>query len=70
MTLAEWIVAVGTAYLTAGALFGGWFVVVGVARFDPAAKGTTPVFRLLILPGCVTLWPALAMKWLMRGKTS
>lgn len=69
MTIAEWVVTLGTAYLTAGVLFGGWFAVVGVARFDPAAKGTSPVFRLLILPGCVALWPALAVKWLTRGRT-
>lgn len=53
-------------YLLAGLLFGLAFVTVGVSRLDPAARGTSPAFRLLILPGCVALWPVLAVRWLAR----
>jgi hypothetical protein len=50
-------------YLLVGLLFALAFVTVGVSRFDPAARGTSVAFRLLILSGCVTLWPLLAAKW-------
>lgn len=69
MTLAEWIVTVGTAYQLAGLLYGGWFVAFGVSRFDPAARGTSAWFRLLLLPGCVALWPVLVVRWLSRTGT-
>lgn len=51
-------------YLLAGLLFGIAFVSVGVPKIDRAARGTSPAFRLLILPGTVALWPLLALKWL------
>ncbi|HEY1188762.1 MAG TPA: hypothetical protein VGE74_13995 [Gemmata sp.] len=56
------LLAVG-AYALAGVLFGVVFVAVGVARLDPAARGTSWAFRALILPGSATLWPLLVMKW-------
>lgn len=69
MTVAEVIVTGGAVYALVGLLFGVWFVTIGVTRFDPAARGTSPLFRLLILPGCVALWPLLAVKRLTRGET-
>lgn len=67
MSGAELFLAIAICYLGVGWIFGVVFVTIGVARFDPAAHGTSPVFRLLILPGSVTLWPILAMIWIRRG---
>jgi hypothetical protein len=39
---------------------------------DPAARGTSVFFRLLILPATVAFWPFLAAKWIRavcRGAT-
>jgi hypothetical protein len=63
MSSAELVLLVAAGYLGAGLLFGVAFVSVGVARIDPAARGTSVAFRLVILPGSVVLWPALAAKW-------
>jgi hypothetical protein len=63
MSGAELILLVVASYLLAGLLFGLAFVAVGVTRIDPAARGTSAAFRLLILPGSVALWPILAAKW-------
>lgn len=68
MSGAELIVAVVAIYLVVGLVFGLLFVSVGVARFDPAARGTSPAFRVLILPGSVALWPLLAAKWIARTR--
>ena len=65
---AELFLLVVAGYLLAGAFFGLAFVTVGVTRIDPAARGTSAAFRLLILPGTVALWPLLAAKWLGAGR--
>jgi hypothetical protein len=51
-------------YLLAGLAVGLPFVFRGVDRVDAAARGASPGFRLLILPGTVALWPLLLAKWL------
>lgn len=71
MSGAELVVAGAAGYLLAGLVFGLAFVTVGVGRIDPAARGTSVAFRVLILPGAVALWPFLAVKWVAsnRGTT-
>ena len=64
MFVAEAIVAIVSAYLACGLLFGLAFVTTGVGRVDAAARGTSAGFRLLILPGTAALWPYLVARWL------
>lgn len=63
MTGPELFLVVLAAYAVAGLAFGLCFVTVGVTRLDPAARGTSWPFRVLVLPGAAALWPLLAMKW-------
>jgi hypothetical protein len=71
MSGAEWVLLVAAGYLGAGLLFGVAFISVGVVRIDPAARGTSAAFRLLIMPGTVALWPVLAAKWAgYRGEST
>lgn len=51
------------AYVGSGLLFALAFVVAGVGRVDPAARGAGWGFRVLIVPGCVIFWPLLAVRW-------
>ena len=69
MTVAEAIVAIVSAYLACGLLFGLAFVTAGVGRVDAAARGTSVGFRLLILPGTAALWPFLAVRWLRAARS-
>jgi hypothetical protein len=55
-------VALG-AYLAAGFLFAVAFQAVGLRRLDPAARGAGWVFRLLVTPGVIALWPVLLRRW-------
>lgn len=64
MTIAEWVAAVAAGYAAVGVLFGLAFVITGVTRLDPAARGTSVAFRVLILPGAAALWPFLLLRWL------
>ena len=62
--LAVIIVRIVGSYLAVSALFALPFVLFGAARVDPAARGGTWGFRVLILPGAVALWPLLAWRWI------
>ena len=64
--LARVVVTVLSTYVGIGLLFAVPFVLFGVERIDPAARGATWGFRLLILPGSVALWPLLLAR-LVRG---
>ena len=64
--IASWLVTIAGIYVVLGALFGLAFVTTGVARIDPAARGGSFGFRLLILPGVIAFWPWLLARWL-RG---
>lgn len=55
-------------YLAVGLLIGAGFAMRGVNRVDSAAADSPLVFRLMILPGCVGLWPIVLMKWIAAGK--
>jgi hypothetical protein len=61
-TSAQAIVAVAGAYLVVGCLVAIVFVVFGIGRIDPAARGSF-VFRMLLLPGLTLLWPAVVSRW-------
>jgi hypothetical protein len=65
--IAEGIVGAAGLYLLAGLAFALAFVTVGVSRVDPAARGGTWGFRVLILPGAAVLWPLLLVRW-VRGR--
>lgn len=70
MTTAE-LVAVGlvsmvAVYAGVGLLFALPFVLRGVERIDPAARGASWGFRLIVVPGVIAFWPLLLRRWL-RG---
>ena len=58
------ILALSAAYTVIGVGVGVAFVVWGVGRVDEATTGTGWVFRVMILPGSVGLWPVVLAKWL------
>jgi hypothetical protein len=60
---ARLILLAAAAYGLAGLLFAVPFVALGVQRIDAHARGARVGFRLLILPGCVALWPLLLRRW-------
>ena len=65
--LAQGIVLLAEVYLAAGLLFAIAFAAFGVAAVDPAARGATLGFRVLIVPGSALLWPILLRRWLRRA---
>jgi hypothetical protein len=61
--VAEGFVLAGEIYLALGALVALAFAAFGIVRIDPAARGSSIVFRLMVIPGATLLWPLVALKW-------
>jgi hypothetical protein len=61
--VATLLVGLLTTYVGIGAFFAVAFVVGGVQRIDPMARGAGWGFRLLIAPGATLFWPLLLLRW-------
>lgn len=62
-TAALVLVSAVVGYLFLGIVFAVPFLLRGVERVDPAARGAGVGFRLVVLPGVVALWPLLLRRW-------
>jgi hypothetical protein len=51
-------------YLISGAIFTFFFIARGLEKVDEDAPGSSWGFRVIIIPGCILLWPLLLKKWL------
>lgn len=49
-------------YLMAGGLVAALFLVFGLDRIDPSARGTF-FFRPLLIPGLCLIWPLVLFRW-------
>ncbi|NEQ48321.1 MAG: hypothetical protein F6K00_34235 [Leptolyngbya sp. SIOISBB] len=67
IALVEWMIKAIRAYVFAGLIFTIPFLICGIQRVDPDAKGWNIGFRLVIIPGLCVFWPLLAVRW-VRGK--
>ena len=61
--IASFLLILTGIYLICGFVFAIPFAFVGVGKIDPHAAHGTWVFRLLIMPGTILLWPLLARRW-------
>ncbi len=66
LSIARIAVNVFFAWTAIGVLFALAFTTVGVERVDSEARSGSIIFRTLIFPACVALWPLLLIRWL-RG---
>ncbi len=60
--MAELIVQSATVYGAIGGLVAVLFLLFGIDRIDPAARGAY-AFRPMIAPGIVLLWPVVLVRW-------
>ncbi|MFK7790570.1 MAG: hypothetical protein AB8C95_13895 [Phycisphaeraceae bacterium] len=66
--MAQVLLSIVGLYVAVGLMVGVAFVLRGVNRADPAAGQSPFVFRVMILPGCVGLWPVVLLKWIHASK--
>lgn len=64
METAELIVRIVEIYAWIGLGVAALFLVVGIDRIDPSARRAY-VFRTLLIPGVVVLWPLVTVRWLV-----
>ena len=55
-------------YLGVGAVFAIALLMFGLARIDRGASGAGFVFRLMLLPGLIVLWPLMLVRWVVGGQ--
>lgn len=67
VSIAQLIIMIVKGYLLCGLIFAIPFILFGIHRVDPAAKGGTIAFRLMVLPGITLFWPLL-LTHLLRGQ--
>ena len=61
--MADIIVQSATLYGWIGAVVGLAFILWGIDRVDPSARGAY-AFRPVLLPGLILLWPFVVLRWL------
>lgn len=65
MTVASALISIAQTYAWIGSGVAAVFLLWGVDRIDPSARGAY-LFRLLALPGVVGLWPLVLWRWFRR----
>jgi len=59
------------AYTALGLVASVWLLTLGLVRTNPSLSNSPKLVRLILLPGCVALWPLLLMNTLrapMKGR--
>lgn len=64
MTFAELALWAAQIYAAAGFAAGVAFIAFGIGKVDPAAAGFRPLFWVVVLPGCIVLWPLVLRRWM------
>ncbi len=67
MATVEILLGFGRWWLYLGLLAAAAFLAFGLDRVDPDAKGAF-VFRALLIPGLVLLWPLVLIRWLALAR--
>ncbi len=68
MTAASLLVMAAQIYGMVGIAVAAVFLVIGIDRVDPAARGSL-IFRPLLVPGLVLLWPLVLWRWTVLERT-
>jgi hypothetical protein len=64
---AEFLIELGQYYLMAGGIVAALFLIIGVERVEPSARGSY-AFRPLLVPGICLIWPLVIYRWLVLEK--
>ncbi|MEZ5667242.1 MAG: hypothetical protein R3F55_07385 [Alphaproteobacteria bacterium] len=66
MATAQTLIAIAGWYGWIGLGVAAAFILFGLSRIDPAAHGSY-LFRVLLVPGIVLLWPLVLWRWAARA---
>ena len=68
VTIAVTLLILLAVFLVCGVLFTFFFIARGLEKIDEEAASSTWGFRMIIIPGCILLWPLLLRKWIKAVK--
>jgi hypothetical protein len=68
MLIVKILLDLTTVYLAAGFLFAIIFVVKGIIKVDEMTRGSSWIFRVIIIPGTAVFWPLLLKRWISASK--
>ena len=67
MHVANSLMLAAQVYAAVGLVVAALFLVIGIDRVDPSARGTY-TFRPLLVPGLALLWPVVLIRWLALAR--
>ncbi|MCV0425788.1 MAG: hypothetical protein K5905_09960 [Roseibium sp.] len=67
MQISAFLIDLGQYYLMAGGVVAALFLVIGVDRVEPSARGSY-AFRPLLIPGICLIWPLVLYRWYVLEK--
>ncbi|POF28560.1 hypothetical protein [Roseibium marinum] len=67
MQTAAILIDIGRTYLMAGGVAAALFLVIGLDRVEPSARGSY-AFRPLLIPGICLIWPLVLYRWYVLEK--
>ncbi|MEJ8476085.1 hypothetical protein [Roseibium algae] len=62
--MAEHLVGIARLYLLVGGISAAAFLLIGLDRIAPSARGAY-FFRPLLVPGLCLLWPLVLVRWIL-----
>ena len=66
--IANLVLNFATVYAAIGCLVAAAFLIFGLDRIDPTARGAY-AFRPLLIPGSILLWPVVLWRWRRLSST-
>jgi hypothetical protein len=63
LAIARLVATLVEGYLAAGVVFALAFLPRGIVRVDPLVGHSPVTVRMLLAPGVILLWPAMAILW-------
>lgn len=67
MQTASLLIEIGRYYLIMGGVIAAVFLVIGIDRVEPSARGSY-AFRPLLIPGICLVWPLVLYRWYVLAK--
>ena len=68
MIIVKILLDLTSVYLAAGFVFALFFIFNGITKVDETTRGSSWMFRVIIIPGTVVFWPLLLRRWIIATK--
>lgn len=67
-TIISILLLMALLYVLVGLVFTAIFIFRGLEKIDEATQNASAGFKIIIIPGCIVLWPFLLKKWIHASR--